>query len=260
MNPRRASRTQANGAGTRARAGTWRALRGAVAIVAAAALALDQVACDEAPPAAVRGPGPGQAWPPGTVLAVEGMPITADEVDLASAHFQRVQASATGPQLRRLALTNFALPRAVSRLLAAEAREKAKREADDLYARLVGKITDVGPDLDPSAGAERVTGTWQELGVVPWGTALELPEGRWSEPIEDVGQWIVLRRVGTREAPVSLATEVTIEAFAFPWMPPEERLLAIESAYDSMRLEIVDPAWEEIVPEHTLYRMGARRP
>jgi hypothetical protein len=201
-----------------------------------------------------------QDWPPGTVLAIEGVPITADEVDRASVYVQTIELSATGPQLRRLALENIVLRRAIARLLAPEEHTKAAREAADLHARLAGKITDVGPGVDPAAGAKQVTGTFQSLGLVTWGAALELPEGQWSEPIEDIGQWVVLRRTGLREGAVPMATEVSIEAFVFPWLPADQGASVIESAYDRLHLEIVDPAWREIVPELTQYRMGARKP
>jgi hypothetical protein len=248
------------------------ALARALATTALAAWLATSVApgCDRAPAKDPPGPEPASRgtageeasseWPAGTVLVVGGEPITADEVDVPSVYMQHIQPSATGPQLRRLALHNVTLPRAIARVLHREEHAAAKRDADHAYARLVGKVTDVGPGLDPAEGATTASGTWNTLGFVTWGTALDLPEGQWSEPIEDVGYWVVMRRLGKRDGPVTLATEVTIEAFRFPWMPEETRGALIEAAYDRLRLEFVDPAWREFVPESTQYRMGARQP
>ena len=57
-----------------------------------------------------------RAWPEGTVLAVEDLPISVDEVDAASVWVERIDRKASPDHLRRLALTNVVLPAKVAQM------------------------------------------------------------------------------------------------------------------------------------------------
>ena len=198
---------------------------------------------------------PSVEWPSGTVVAIDDQPILAGEVDAASVWFQHVEQVATTPQLRRLALTNYLMPRALTRLMNPEERLAAKREAEEALAALrAGTWT--GPPSEEGLFGEHAAGPFQQLGLPIWGTAFDLPADTWSEVVEDLGQFVVFRVLERTDAPVPMATLFEIDVMTFPWVDPDTDL---EAAYDQHRLTIVDPAWRTIVPEHYQYRMGARR-
>ena len=195
-------------------------------------------------------------WPAGTVLAVDGVPITAEDVDRASVWIERIERPSTGPQLRRLALTNVVLPRVLAGLLAPEQRERALASASEAVRRLrAGTWTDAR--LPEGATRERMTGSFQDLGIVAWGAGMDLAqEGAWSDPVEDAGRFLVLRRLSRRDGPVPMTTVVELDALAFPYLPTDSAPALVEDAKDHHRLTIVDPAWRAIVPERIQYRMG----
>lgn len=89
--------------------------------------------------------------------------------------------------------------------------------------------------------------------------ALDLPDGEWSEVIEEVGTFVVLRRLGRTEGPVPMATTVRVEAFLFPWLPTETVKQDVDRAYDGHRLTVIDPAWADIPPASLLHRMQGPR-
>jgi hypothetical protein len=222
----------------------------------ALALALGGCAQEDAP--AAQAPAPQQSWPPGTVLAVEDLPILAEEVDRATVVVQRIERRAVDAQLRRLALTNVVLPRALTRLFAGERRDAALAEAQAALARLRSG-TWVGPTPDGLYGEAR-GGNFHRLGLELWAAGTDLPEGAWSEPLEQDGSFHLVRRVALRPSPVPLGVEVDLDVLAFPFTDPLSRAHELEAAYDRYRLTVVDPAWRELVPELLLYRMGAQSP
>jgi hypothetical protein len=216
--------------------------------LAASVLVAALAACERDPPP--------KSWPPGTVLAVDEVPIGVDEVDLASVYVQRIEPAASPAQLRRQALANVALPRAIAAAIAPEERREARRQAEAKLAELRTGV--VGPPKPDGAYGELRTAGWTELGIVSWGVATDLADGEWSEVIEEIGYFTVLRRLERHEAPVPMATRVTVDTFVFPWLDPPTLHQQVESAYDRCRLTIVDPQWRAIVPELTQHRMGAR--
>jgi hypothetical protein len=228
------------------------------------ALAASLAACGAGAPPSGAGPSdagpsgaapPDAAWPPGTVLAVDGAPISVDEVDLASAWIARIEPQAAGRQLRRLALANVALPRLVAELSAPEERARARAEAEAQLARLLDGGLAGPPGADGGLGT-RFEGTWQELGIPLWGQAIDWPVGEW-RLIEEPGRFVVARRLRSEDHLHPMALVLSLDAFAFPYLPQGFDLAA---AAERHRLTIVDPAWREIVPELTQYRMGARVP
>ena len=190
-------------------------------------------------------------WPPGTVLAIDSMPVSVDEVDLASVWIERIQPQAAGRQLRRLALTNVVLPRTVAALAEPRARERARREAEARLAELASGGVPGPPNADGGIGIV-AEGTWQVLGIPLWGQALDWPEDEW-HLIEEPGRFVVARRLARIDQPHPTALVVRIDSFLFPYLDDE---FDYEGAKDHHRMTIVDPEWREIVPELTQYQMG----
>ncbi len=206
-------------------------------------LALVLAGCDKPP-----------AWPPGTVVAVDDVPITLDEVDRASVWIERIDPKSSGPQLRRLALTNVSLPRALAEAMAPKERARAEREAHEALAELRGGTWSAPLGADGAIG-EFVSGTWKDLSISSWGLAADLPVGEWSEPLDDAGHFLIVKLLERTHLPHTAALHVRVDVLAFPYLPEDAD---IEGAKDRHRLTIVDPAWREIVPERIQYRMGAR--
>lgn len=230
------------------------------AALLALACAFVAAACEPSaePTSAAPPQVPARTWPAGTVLAVEDVPILAEEVDQASVIVQRIERRAVDAQLRRLALTNVVLPRVLTQLVAGERRAAALAEAQAALARLrAGEW--VGPPADGLYGEAR-GGSFHRLGLSLWAAGTDLPEGLWSEPIEQDGCFLLARRVALRPSPVPLGVEVDLDVLAFPFVDQATRALELEEAYDRYRLTVVDPAWRELVPELLQYRMGARTP
>ena len=204
-------------------------------------------------------PATGPSWPVGTVLAVENQPITADEVDLASAWVEPIDRKATPEHLRRLALTNVVLPNVIARLLAPEARERALMEAHATLTQLRSGTWNSPPGPDGAYG-QLYQGHFKHIGLAAWGTALSLADGAWSEPIEEQGVVMLARRMGMTEAAVPMATQFDVDLISFPYLAQETAAQDIEQAYDRFHLTIVDPSWRTIVPELVQYRMGVHQP
>jgi hypothetical protein len=227
-----------------------RLLRSATLILLSATL---PVGCGEGTEESAQAPA--RDWPAGTVLAVEDLPITADEVDAASAWIERIERKATGDQLRRLALTNVVLRNKLARLLAPEAREDALAKAQTALQQLRDG-TWVGPPGPEGTFGEPWSGDFRLLGIPAWATAMDLAEGQWSEPVESMGRFLLVRRLKLHPAPVPLGIELELDVLAFPFLEPAGAEAEIEAAHDRFRLTIVDPAWRTIVPELIQYRMG----
>ncbi len=221
--------------------------------VLAAALLACLPSCEEAAPP-TQAP---RAWPAGVVLAVDDVPIHEAEVDHASAAVQLIEPAVSPAQLRRLALSNIVLPRALAHALAPREREAALKLARERLAEL--RAESVGPARPDGLMGEQVEGMWTDLGLGNWYAALELPDDAWSEPIEDAGGFVLMRRLWRRDGPVPMATVVAIDALRFDWIDSAQRRARLDAALDRHKLQIVDPAWREIVPELYQYRMGARQ-
>lgn len=229
-----------------------------------AALALALVACSPSEDPAVDAAPEATAvvarvdWPAGTVLAVEDLAITSEEVDQAVVIVQRIERRAVDAQLRRLALTNVVLPRAILRLLGGERREQALAEAQAALERLrAGEW--VGPTAEGLHGEKR-GGNFYSVGLSLWAAGTDLAPDAWSDPIEQDGCFWLVRRVALRPSPVPLGVEVDLDALSFPFVEQASRAAELEAAYDRYRLTIVDPAWRELVPELLQYRMRAQTP
>ncbi|MCC7014093.1 MAG: hypothetical protein IT454_16165 [Planctomycetes bacterium] len=232
-----------------------RALHAALALLAGSTCVFLGVACDDDEPQ----PGATRAWPAGTAVAIDDVAISATQVDLDSVYVERLEQSASPAQLRRLALTNISIPRVLASALAPQKREAALAEARAARSAL-DSGTFAGPPRPEGTLGALAEGDWTVLGLVVWGTAMDLPDGVWSEVVEEPGRFAILRRLGRRDGAVPMATVVKIEALVFPWLDETSAAQDIEAEHDRHRLTIVDPAWEAIVPELLKYRMGGKQP
>lgn len=237
-----------------------RSFPGAAAAASSAfVLVLALAACDDEPPATTPGSAPAPKFGAGVALAVDDVPIEAHEVDRITVYVERIDPAASPAHLRRLALTNVVLPRTVARVMAPEACAKAKAEAQALREQLASGNYP-GPVAPDGTIGEVAEGGWTELGIESWGVAFDLAEGQWSEVIEEVGLFLVLRRLERHDGPVPTATRFKVEAFRFPWLPLETLKGDVDAAYDSHRLVVVDPAWADYVPTVTQHRMKGNKP
>ncbi len=188
----------------------------------------------------------GASWPPGTVVAVDGQPVLAAEVEPVARAIGELYPQYTEPHRRRLALTNVNLPRA-----AARARFPAEREA----ARAACERA--RDDGDAVAGAREVEADWKGLGLDLWIAARGLEIGAWSEPLELVGRFARLRVRARSSESDPRAQRVALSLVEFPYagIPGSDLDDTVAEALAQSRLEIVDPDWSSAVPEEWKYRM-----
>jgi hypothetical protein len=204
---------------------------------ARAALCLLAAACGPAEPPRAAGAAP--AWPAGTVLAVAGEPVRAQEVEPLAEDIGLLYPEYSPTHRRRLALTNGILARAAGRTSHAEAWAAARERARQARAQ---------PDaLEPRA----VQGDWRALGLELWSAARRLEPGTWSEPLELTGRWVLVRLEG-RALDARRVELLELELCEFPYLDPP----TVEQAIAASRLEIVDPTWNATVPEDWKHRMA----
>ena len=223
------------------------------------ALACLGAGCDDGPgarPEATGDPGAGAAPTaeraaevPGTVLRVDDLSVTAGEVDRIAEWIERLYPSHTRAHARRVALAELVLPRAGARAAHPEARERA-REACAAARRA---LVDGAPPREP----EIARGDWRELGFVLWSLADAQAPGAWSEPFEDVGRFVLVRRDGILDEGVEPpeARTLALSILAFPYLEDETTVADLDRMIDATRLSVLDPEWERLVPEHWKYRM-----
>jgi hypothetical protein len=188
--------------------------------------------------------------PEGTVLVIEDRPVSAAEIDRWLDTFRLIEPADTLPSLRRKIFSNLTLPLVVGELIDPTTRAATRAIAIQARAALEGAVT---PE-----GVENITGSWKDLGLHAWGLALTSEPGVWSELQETVGMFYYLRVVELPEDP-AMYSLVTIERVMFPYIDDMLPKDLIESGIDSMALTILDPEWEEIVPEHYKFRMRPPR-
>lgn len=193
------------------------------------------------------------AWPEGTVLAVDDVPLTLGEVDLVADAIAAVYPEYTRAHARRLALTNVVLPRAAAANRFADARAAMLEVARQRLADLASG--------QEETGAIEISGRFGQLDLDLWLVARSLEPGAWDGPFELVGRWSLVR-VDEIEVPDGFveAALYRLSVIRFPYAGrAEEHFLdageAIEAAIDGSRLEFVDPAWRTVLPEAWKRRM-----
>jgi len=184
------------------------------------------------------------AWPEGTVLVCAGDPIRADEVDPIAEALKPLGPKFTQPHLRRLALTNVRLPLAAGRAQGGpERRGKALKEAETFIR---------SPDESERAPGVLVDGTQDTLGVPLWVLIQGLEPGVWAGPSELPGQFVVVRLEKRDKNAQPQREQFTVRVSSFPYV--DDPLSLTGEAFKST-LEVVDEAWEHLVPGFWRYQM-----
>ena len=236
---------------TRARPLALPRIRPLAGIFAAALVGSLALACDKPIP-------PPPSWPPGTVLALNGIPISADDVDDVASWYARLQPEDSPAQLRRLALSNVIFPRLAARGLDPEFRTKMRALAEEYKLALDAGTLPPGPLTGPMEH-ER-TGIYRELGLEAWSTALDAQPGRWSSVIETPGAFEIVRLKERGKQGAPIAIELTIAVFDFAWIDTSKARETIAAALDHSKLVFVDESWREFVPLAWQYRLQGESP
>ena len=187
------------------------------------------------------------------VLALDGVPIRAEEVDQVASWFAQLEPRNSLSQLRRLALTNVIFPR-----IAAMRADPARREEARMLALAYRSALSEGGRLDgPLAGPllETRTGRMLDLGMEIWNAGLEQPLGQWTGVLETAGAFHIVRPVKLGEGDIPALIEVTVEVYDFPYLDPEQARNQIATQLDRSKLESFDPAWLELVPTAWRHRL-----
>ena len=190
------------------------------------------------------------------VLAVDGVPVSAGEVDRVAAWAALLHPEHSRAQQRREALTGLVLPRAAAATAAPEARLAALEECRAYLDYERGGP--LPPTMGPVGPPWETSGTWNELGFHYWGPATELEPGTWSEPEEGMGHWFILRVDAREPAPDARRGVLALSLRSFPYLPEDTDRRGFEQLIDERELVIVDPAWEEIVPATWKHRMRGK--
>jgi hypothetical protein len=195
-----------------------------------------------------RAPEPA-AYPPGTVLAVAGEPISAAEVAETERRVRLLYPSRSPEYATAAALESFVLPRAAVRAAYASERARAAAEAAAAWARIeAGRATEPEP--------EEHCGTADDLSLFLWAAARELEPGAWSGPLERIGSFSIVQLVSRDGFDLRETQErICIRALDFGYLPPAFGPEDLDAALRSAKLEIVDPGYEGLVPEHLRYLM-----
>jgi hypothetical protein len=103
-------------------------------------------------------------------------------------------------------------------------------------------------------------GGFRAIGLPLWSAARHLPPGEWSGPIELAGRWVRVRLDGRAEALDTRQEELELALLEFPFILPEEARERADAALEAVELTVLDPAWEETVPESWKHRMRGSTP
>lgn len=196
-------------------------------------------------------------YPTGTVLAVDGLAISAAEVDDAGRWVAVLEPAASENHRRRLALDNLVLLRAVCRTRFPEEREAARALALEWTAHGRGEraLLPAGAAGGPAPPPITVRGGAVDLGPFLWGPASELPLDTWSEPIELVGRFMVTRVVGREPGRPPGSEVLSLECRELPYVPEDSSTANVLGWMDAATLEVVDPLWEDVVSLDSRTRM-----
>lgn len=185
---------------------------------------------------------------PGTVLEVDGLALTAEEVAPLCADILALYPEYSPVHARRLALTNEFLPR-----LAARASDPERWQAARTACEQAGEQLD---ELTP----HEVEGTFHGLGIGLWSAARHHALDQWSPPIELAGRWLRLRLLERAEHSDPREETLRVALLEFPWLDLANDPMALEKAIDRAHLALVDPEFARAVPESWKHRMRAEAP
>lgn len=223
----------------------------AAALLAACALVAGP-ACDHGPVAA-----PPSTYPPGTVLALNGLPIRAQDVDVYAEAYARLEPGFVEAHCRRLALTNVIFPRLAAVGIDPKAREAAHKRALEYKAALDGGASASSPLVGPAE--VRRQGNWKTIGLDAWIATVDRQNGAWSDVFETPGAFELVRLVERGKQAVAQEVQLDVAVVDFPYLDGDV-FHTIDAALDAARLEIVDPAWRDYVPTLWQHRLHAQSP
>jgi len=224
----------------------------ALALLALATATATATACAE--PHAPRGTelasaiAPVVPAPAGTALLVNGLPISEAEIEAAAHWSALTQPDAVPAQHVRSALTALVLPRAAIASQRAPARAAQRERCEAARALLLAGSAD-------APQPEQVRGGFDALGFELFSAARELEPGAWSEPIEFIGRFALVRLEEREPGPVPIADRLVASRLEFHYLPPETTRAELDAAIDASRLELAHERWRELVPIAWQYRM-----
>jgi hypothetical protein len=172
------------------------------------------------------------------------VPVTHAEIARVAELLKFATFEGTQEHHERTALREVVLPRAAIR----SANAAAFEEAMQLARRLQDQLVDgqAHPDEAPKRGDLDL------FGPLVVGTAIELEDGVWSGPIENLGS-IQFIRVMDRPRPGQRSMELAL--ITIPFASNLGGFADVERYLDDAVLEIVDPRYEEIIPTRILHLM-----
>jgi hypothetical protein len=192
---------------------------------------------------------PTEEWPPGTILALNGEPVLEQEVDADIEAMLDIDNAFVETQRRRLVLINITLPRTYAQSLDPQRRARALASAEAWLAE-----GDGGPG-EEDFGIE-AEGNWDSIGLDVWLVARDMQPGETTGIVELPGRYAVIR-LKERDDNHTRNLEVMrlcIETFPFV-DDPQAPFMDFAQA----KLEIVDPAWREVVPGFLKYNQHSEQ-
>ncbi len=210
------------------------------------------VACKDSSSAEV--PPPALDLPEGTVLLVEGLPITRADIDRWMSIYAPLEPAKSEHAIRRYIMANHCLPVTVGALADPEGRTQARERLEATLKAL--KNGDEAPMEGPQV--QRIHGSFKDrMGLDRWGVAKETPKGEWSEIFETVGGFTAVRLVGAPD-PWLPNSEITIEHITEDYIPEEESREFVEQALKEVHIQVIDPEWGRYLP--TFYLHNSKLP
>lgn len=199
-----------------------------------------------------------RTWAPGTVLALGDVPITGAEIDAVGDIVARLEPESVPARVRRIALTNVVLPRAAGIHLAGPKREEARALAVE-SKRLLDSGVALGGPLAAMELQQR-EGNFGALGFDAFGYAVDAEIGRWSDPIETVGCFEIVRVDERSKATTPHDLSFKLSVYVIPYVDRNDPHGAIEAELDRSQLVFVDPSWSDVVPEYWKHRLRGGSP
>ncbi|MEM8712178.1 MAG: hypothetical protein AAGG01_14605, partial [Planctomycetota bacterium] len=196
------------------------------------------------------------SYPEDTVFTLGGVPVLLSDIDAYVPLIRLIDPHLVTSSLRRNALANVVLPITASRALDPEAREEAfqRAQAYNAHARENG-------DVPPGTPEPRyLTGTWKDVGLVPFAEAMSMTPGSYSRLVESPAAWTFFKLIATNVeegAEFEAMTEITIQRYDIPYLPDEASRELVQQAIDTFPVEVIDEEWEHIIPPIVIYKPKA---
>jgi len=225
----------------------------ALALTVSLAGALWAPACkkDAAEPAQPAPP----VYPAGTVIAFDGLPISASEVERWVPVIAMMEPDKVERHWRRLALANFVLPFRAAETLDPAGRNEAYRAAQHLH----GQAVELNRVPEGAEFVDVASGTFHDMGLADWYQAKDLEVGAWSPVYETLGGFAFYRLL-EKPAQFGPRSPIRIERVQVHFLDPRGVRTVVDDALRALPIDIVDPEWEALVPPLYLQNLVKRHP